>query len=189
MTERGVPTRIEQTLTYAFLEALPEDDLRHEIIGGVHYVTPSPFIRHQRVARELLLAIGNYLHAHPRGEVFTDKVDVLLGEHDIVVPDLVYVSHDSDHVLTEKNMQGAPDLVIEIASASTRVRDLRPKRALYERSGVLEYWFVEPRDRFVDVCRASGGRFSAPERFTAGGTPLVTALLPGLSIDLDATFL
>lgn len=188
MTERGVRTSADRKLTYAFLEELPEDDLRHEIIDGVHYVTPSPLIRHQRVARELLLAIALYLRAHPIGEVFTDKVDVLLGLHDIVVPDLVYVSNERARMLTEKNVQGAPDLVIEISSTSTRARDVRLKRALYERAGVQEYWFAEPRDSTIDVYRAANGRFLPAERFAAGGPPLETPLLPGLTIDLVAVF-
>ena len=74
-------------LTYADLVLFPDDGLRHEIIDGEHYVTPSPTIRHQRISGRLFNLLQNYLHAHPIGEVLFAPFDSLLGEFDVVVPD------------------------------------------------------------------------------------------------------
>ena len=115
---------------------LPGDGLRHEIIDGEHYVTPSPVTRHQRISRNLLHLIQTYLDTHPIGEILAAPFDALLSEFDIVVPDVLYLSRERARFLTEKNLQGPPDLVIEILSPGTRSRDERLKRNLYERVGV-----------------------------------------------------
>src|SRR5712691_9906090 len=80
-------------LTYADYVLFPEDGLRHEIIDGEHYVTPSPSLRHQRISGKLFHLIQTYLDTHSIGEVFYAPLDALLGEFDVVVPDLLYVSN------------------------------------------------------------------------------------------------
>ena len=174
-------------LTYADYVALPDDGLRHEIIGGAHYVTPSPVVHHQRIALRLTLGIGAYLQTHPVGELLPAPSDVVLSDTDIVVPDLLYVARERASVVTEKNLQGAPDLVIEILSPGTQSRDRRLKRELYERAGVQEYWMVDPETDEVVVCRREGKAFLAPERY-AGDAVVTTALLPGLDVPLSTVF-
>jgi Uma2 family endonuclease len=174
-------------LTYADLELLPDDDLRHEIIGGDHYVTASPATRHQRISRRLLFAIQAYLEANPIGEVFHAPVDVVMSFHDVVVPDLIFVSHARSHLVTTKNLQGAPDLAIEILSPSTRPRDEGLKRDLYERVGVEEYWLVDPGRNTLTAFRRQGTRFLPPQTFAPPAT-LTTPLLPGFELPLDGVF-
>jgi Uma2 family endonuclease len=85
------------------------------------------------------------------GRVFYAPSDVVFSEHDVVEPDLFYLSNErATQVLTAANVKGAPDLVIEIGSPSTRQRDETIKRHLYERSGVSEYWVIDPD---IDVVR------------------------------------
>ena len=175
-------------LTAAEILALPEDGLRHELIDGVHYVTPTPIPRHQRIAGRLFYAIQSYLNDHPIGEVFGAPLDTVLGTHDVVEPDLIYVSHErSRKFLTEKNMQGAPDLVVEILSPGTKRRDLTLKRDLYDRAGVLEYWIVDPVGNTVTIYRRGRGRFDPPVTLHAHDA-LTTPLLPGLTVPLDKIF-
>jgi Uma2 family endonuclease len=174
-------------LTYAELELLPDDDLRHEIIDGEHYVTASPVTRHQRISRRLLVALQTYVDQHPVGEVFHAPFDIVMSLHDVVVPDLIYVSQARAHLLTAKNLQGAPDLVIEILSPSTRPRDDRLKRDLYERVGVGEYWLVDPELNTLTVYRREGSGFLAPETFAADAA-VSTPLLPGFEMALDGVF-
>ncbi len=81
-------------LTYADYVRFPDDGLRHEIIDGEHYVTPSPATRHQRISRNLLYLIQSYLETHHLGEVFCAPFDALLSNFDIVVPDLLYLSNE-----------------------------------------------------------------------------------------------
>lgn len=170
-------------LTYEDLVGFPEDNLRHEIIDGVHYVTPAPVTRHQRILVELLYALRRHLEAHPRGEVFVAPFDAVLSRHDIVEPDLVYISNERRAFLTEQNLQGPPDLTVEILSPGTRLRDRRLKRDLYERAGVLEYWIVDPARDELTIHRRAGEGFGEPVTLSkAAGDHATTPLLPGLTV-------
>ena len=171
-------------LTYADYVRFPDDGLRHEIIDGEHYVTPSPATQHQRIVRNLLYLIQSHLEMQPLGEVFCAPFDALLSEFDIVVPDLIYLSNERSQFLTSKNLQGPPDLVIEILSPSTRSRDKRLKHALYERVGVTEYWVVDPELDLVEVHRRAAERFAPAIRVNRPSV-LTTPLLPGLELPLD----
>lgn len=181
------PGHSSTKLTYADYELLPDDSLRHEIIDGEHYVTASPVTKHQRISRSLFYLLQSYLDTHPIGEAFYAPFDVVLSSFDVVVPDLVFISKGRAHLLTAKNLQGAPDLVIEILSPSTRPRDERLKRDLYERVGVDEYWLVDPEHDVVDVYRREAGGFQSPVRCNNRDT-LTTPLLPGLELPLDRVF-
>lgn len=175
-------------LTYADYVLFPDDGLRHEIIEGEHYVTPSPSMRHQRISGRLFNLIQNHLDTRRAGgEVFCAPFDVLLSHLNVLVPDLAYISAERARIITLKNVQGAPDLVVEILSPSTKSRDQRLKRDVYERTGVEEYWVVDPDKDFIDVHRRMAGEFGPPIRYRRGET-LTTPLLPGLELPLDKVF-
>ena len=177
--------------TYDDFVLLPDDGKRHEIIDGEHYVTPSPNVRHQRLVRRLLFEIELYLKANPRtGEVFPSPLDVVLSHFDVVEPDLLFVAGDQTDILTEKNIQGAPALVVEVLSKSTRKRDAQIKRRLFERAGVREYWLVDPELDTVQVFRPSpeGKLARVVELSSEDGDVLTTPLLPGCQIDLRELF-
>ncbi len=178
------PGHSKTKLTYADYELFPDDDLRHEIIDGVHYVTASPITRHQRISLNLLYLMQSYLEAHPIGELFSAPFDVVLSFTDVVVPDLIYLSKSRAHLLTAKNLQGAPDLVVEILSPGTRSRDERLKRDLYERVGVDEYWLVDPNRDDVTIYRRGADGFLPPLRFEKDAV-VTTPLLPGFELRLD----
>ena len=181
------PTGVK--LTWDDYVLFPEDGMRHELIDGEHYVTASPFRRHQTIVRELLVAIANYLSAHPIGEVFGAPFDVILSRFDVVEPDLLYVSKERAPDVLKEWVRGAPDLVIEIASESTRKRDETIKRALYERTGVIEYWIVDPEIEVVKIYRRSGDRFDRPHELSrSAGDVLTSAILPGFDLALDRIF-
>jgi Uma2 family endonuclease len=91
-------------LTYDDFVRFPDDGLRHEIIDGEHYVTPSPATRHQRISRNLLYLLQSYLEQHSIGEIFCAPYDVLLSRFDIVEPDLVYISDARKGFITSKNL-------------------------------------------------------------------------------------
>jgi Uma2 family endonuclease len=177
------PGHSSTKLTYADYELFPDDDLRHEIIDGEHFVTASPITRHQRISLSLLHLIQSYLDTHPIGELFSAPFDVVLSFHDVVVPDLIYLSKSRAQLLTVKNLQGAPDLVVEILSPSTRPRDERLKRDLYERVGVAEYWLVDPERDLVTIYRRGAAGFLPPVRFEKD-TAVTTPLLPDFELPL-----
>jgi Uma2 family endonuclease len=113
----------------------------------------------------------------------------VMSRHDVVEPDILYVSNDRRaQILTTLNLQGAPDLAIEVTSKATRKRDETIKRRLYER-GVSEYWVVDPEIAVVRVYRREGDRFARPRELSReSGDVLTTPLLPGLEIPLQRIF-
>ena len=176
-------------LTYEDYILFPEDGRRHEIIDGEHYVTAAPFIRHQRVSWRLGGYFFKFLEEHPLGEFFQAPVDVLLSPHDIVQPDLLFVSTERAHILKKRYVRGAPDLVVEILSESTRRLDQALKLRRYERFGVRECWLVDPDRNTVTVYRLRDGVFvRVTDLSAAAGDVLTTPILPGLEIRLAVLF-
>lgn len=175
-------------LTYDDYVLIPADGQRHEIIDGEHYVSAAPFIRHQRLVRKLVQRLGP-VDEQGLGEVFLAPCDLVFSRHDVVQPDLLFISRERLRILTEKNVQGTPDLVIEILSESTRRLDEEIKFDLYERFGVLEYWIFDPARHTARLYRLRDGRFHlAAEMSAAAGDVLTTPLLPGLEIPLAEVF-
>jgi Uma2 family endonuclease len=121
--------------------------------------------------------------------VYYAPFDVVFSHWDIVEPDLLLVAGDQLEILTEKNVMGTPALVVEILSPSTRKRDLHLKRRLFERSGVREYWLVDPDRTLVRVFRREDSAFSpATELLASERATLTTPLLPGWSLAIDQLF-
>ena len=188
---RSPSARADMRLTYDDFVQFPDDGKRHEIIDGEHHVTPSPNLRHQQLVGRLFFETATYLEAHPRaGEVFLSPLDVVLSHHDVVEPDLLFVAGDQAAIMTEKNIQGPPALVVEVLSRSTRKRDAQTKRRLFERTGVREYWLVDPELDSVQIFRPSPeGRLARVAELSADdGHTLTTPLLPGCTIALSALF-
>ena len=184
-------TSHDARLTYQDFLRFPDDGLRHEIIDGAHYVTPSPNQRHQELVGRLYLSLSVLLEDRPdKGRLFLSPFDVVFSFHDVVEPDLVFVAPDQLDILTAQNIQGTPALVVEILSPSTRRRDREVKRLLYARSGVREYWLVDPDRNAVTVYRrADGGSFPRVAHLTAHThDTLDTPLVPGWSVTLARLF-
>ncbi len=176
-------------LTYDDYVLIPDDGQRHEIIDGEHYVTAAPFLRHQRLARKLVQKLGPPVDENGLGEVFLAPCDLVFSKHDVVQPDLLFVSKERLRILTEKNIQGAPDLVIEILSESTRKLDEDIKFDLYERFGVLEYWILDSLRQTARIYRLKNGCLRlAAELSAPAGDIIKTPLLPGVEVPLAEIF-
>jgi Uma2 family endonuclease len=185
----AVRDTVRRKLTYEDYVLFPEDGKRHEILDGEHSVMPAPSFGHQGYSGNLYLSLAPFVREHRLGFVRYAPLDVLLSAHDIVQPDLLFISHERAGIIRDANVEGAPDLVVEILSDSSRRRDETLKRDLYERCGVREYWLVDPERRSVKVFRRSGVRFLAPIELSAtAGAVLTTPLLPGFEIPVRAIF-
>ena len=184
------PARPGVKLTYDDFVLFPDDGKRHELIDGEHYVTPSPNAKHQTIIANLHFLIRSWLESHPIGKMFLSPFDVVFSDLDVVEPDLLYLSNErAAQALTPLHVRGVPELVIEIASKGTKKRDETIKRELYERSGVSEYWVVDPEIDVVRIYRPEGDRFGRPiELSRDAGDVLVTPLLPGLELPLRRVF-
>lgn len=177
-----------RTLTYADLGDLPakrEGD-RHELIEGVLYVTPAPVPYHELVTMECIALVLPFIRAGRLGRLLSAPVDVKLSDRDVVEPDLVFVRTDRLQIIGPAAIVGAPDLVVEILSPSTRQRDLGLKRALYERHGVQEYWLADPDARTLTIHALKGGSYKVVPPAADGRLHCI--VLSGLSIDPAAFF-
>jgi Uma2 family endonuclease len=177
-------------LTYDDFVHFPDDGMRHELIDGEHYVSPAPSLKHQFVVGALFAALWNFARAHGSGMALVAPFDVLFSQFDVVEPDVLFISKGRlSQILTRKNVQGAPDLAVEVGSPSTRRRDEKLKRDLYERSGVQEYWVADPDLDIIKVYRLVEGRYvRAAELSVEARDVLTTPLLPGLEIPLVDVF-
>jgi Uma2 family endonuclease len=176
-------------LTYEDFLLFPDDGKRHELIDGEHYVTPCPNTKHQQVSGNLHFLLRSYLETNPIGRIFYAPFDIVFTQFDVVEPDLIYMSRErAATILTSKHIEGTPELVIEIGSPGTRKRDETIKRRLYQRSGVSEYWVVDPELDVVRVYR-SENLFERPQELSReAGDVLTTQLLRGLELTLAAIF-
>ncbi len=161
----------------------PEDHNIYEVIEGDLYVTPAPAWIHQRVVMRLAFAIGAYVFPRRLGEVVTAPTGVVLDEENGIEPDIVYVSNDRRGIISERGVEGAPDLVVEVLSPSTRSRDLGIKLRRYAASGVPHYWTLDPLARsLAERCLSDDGYESAG---THGEHDVFRPrLFPGLEIAL-----
>jgi Uma2 family endonuclease len=122
--------------------------------------------------------------------VFVAPLDVLFSQVDVVEPDVLFVSRErEEHVLADTHLLGAPDLVVEVGSPSTRRTDERAKQRLYERFAVAEYWIVDPDLDAIKVLRLVDSRYQRVSELTLeAGDVLTTPLLPGLELPLAEIF-
>jgi Uma2 family endonuclease len=171
-------------LTYQDFCALPDDGRRYEILDGDLYMSPSPGPQHQRIAGRIYAILDAHVRKAGLGEAFPAPLDVLLEEHEIVEPDVVFVSRARASIITEANIRGVPDLLVEILSPSTKSRDIRDKRNIYARCGVPWYWIVDPEARTLLELQLVGGAY-APVALHESGATFRPGLFPELAIDLN----
>jgi Uma2 family endonuclease len=177
-------------LTYADFVRFPDDGQRHELIDGEHYVTPSPATAHQRLVRELLVALHSHCRATGIAEVFAAPFDVVLSDVDVVEPDLILVLRDQASIVTHAHIRGTPALVVEILSPGTRSRDRGIKLRAYERHGVLEYWIIDPDSRRIEIWRRTDtGTLATAAGLSASAADVLTSpLLPGFALRVSEAF-
>ena len=163
------------------------DGVRYQLIDGELILAPSPTSRHQFVSVRLTVALFQFVEQHGAGVVLQAPLDVILAEHEVFQPDILFVSNDRREIMTPANIQGAPDLVVEILSPSTRRNDRGHKLDVYSRYGVREYWIVDPDAGLVEVLAAGGSGLALAATFSLEDV-LVSPLLPGLAVELDQVF-
>ncbi|MBI4264130.1 MAG: Uma2 family endonuclease [Acidobacteria bacterium] len=174
---------LKQKLDYTDLAHTPDDGRRYELLDGALMVSPSPQPLHQRVSKRLQRQLEAYFESEGLGEVFNAPVDVILAFHDVVVPDLVVVATPAQ--VTDRAIEGAPALIVEVLSPSTQSRDRNLKAERYAALGVQHYWIVDPARTTLECYKLTAGQYA--EVLTAESPARVTHPdWPGLTLDLGA---
>jgi len=163
------------------------DDSRYQLLDGELVLAPSPTDKHQNVAGNIYFFLRRFASDANVGRIRIAPLDVVLGENDVVQPDVLFVSNERATIITDENIEGAPDLVVEVLSPSTEGRDRGYKCDLYARHGVRECWLVDPAAETVEVLTEVAESFVTAATYRRAQT-LVSPLLPGLTIDLDRVF-
>jgi Uma2 family endonuclease len=147
-----------QRWSYAEFARLPAAArARQEVIAGELVVTPAPTSRHQKIVAYLTWRLYGFVRENALGQVLPAPIDVLFAEGDYLEPDLVYVAAERSHLLSDRGVEGPPDLVVEVVSPSTAGRDRGLKLERYRRYGVHTYWVVDPDDGTVEVWDLAAG--------------------------------
>ena len=171
--------------TYRDYLLLPEQD-RRELIEGDFYVAPSPSTRHQDISANLGMILRMFVNENGLGTVLWAPMDVVLSDTNVVQPDILFISNERRGIITENNISGAPDLVIEILSLSTADRDRQLKLALYARFGVREYWIVDPDSKSIQVMELGDEGYDIIRNYESGEA--LSSVLPEFRATLDEIF-
>ena len=172
--------------TYADLLTTPEDGRRYEVLEGDLVVSPAPKWSHQRIVAKLT---GLVVDADRAGfGIFSPApTDVIFAPKNVTEPDLLFLAKEHLGLTTEAGVHGAPDLVIEVVSESSRRRDVLVKRHIYERFGVRFYWIVDPVEETVRIFELKDGAYGEPHTLRTGDR-LGCPLFPGIELDVVRLF-
>ena len=153
-----MPAVTDPVTTIEELLALPEDGLRHELLDGVHAVTPAPSYAHQSVLSRLYSQLSRTVETHSGWQILWSPADIVLGPRTLVQPDLFVIRHDPERAPASWREVGVPVLAIAVLSPSTAARDRVVKRRLYQEAGVSEYWIVDIDSRVIERWRREDDR-------------------------------
>lgn len=173
--------------TYQDYLDLPDDGKRYEIINGELVMVAAPFTIHMRISKKIYNLLLSYSEDETKGEIFYAPIDVVLGDTNVFQPDLLFVKKENSHIITEKNIYGAPDLIIEILSPSTAYYDLVEKKESYASFGVKEYWIVDPQKQWIEIYLNVESEFKLDQRLDKAGTAR-SQVLQGFEVKLEEIF-
>jgi Uma2 family endonuclease len=181
-------TIVAPKFTYQDLQEMPDDGKRYQLIDGELYVTPSPNRAHQRAVGNLHILLRERIEKPGLGVVYLAPFDVVFDQMNVVQPDLLVVGNERLAIITEANVEGVPDIAIEVLSPSNKRFDREKKLQLYGRVGAPELWYFDPADRTAEVFHAEAEGRCVLMAKLSGSDVIRSAVFPGLSLTLDEVF-
>ncbi len=173
-------------LTYEDYRNAPDDE-RCELLDGQLVMIAAPNIAHQIASGELFRFLSDFVDKGGLGRVFIAPTDVVLSDTNVAQPDLVFVSKGRMSIVGADNIQGAPDLVVEVISPSDRARDMVRKRDIYAWHGVGEYWIADPEAHSVRVMVLEGDAYRVTGEYDIGDV-LASRTLEGIDLQVGEVF-
>lgn len=161
-----------------YLHMFGEDD-DYELIDGVAVERMSAQIDHERLFAWLLTLFTMYTEQNRLGIVLGSRAAVRISDFRGRLPDLLFVRSERMHIVQQKAIYGAPDLVLEIISPGERRSDIIQREADYRTVGVQEIWLIDrPRGR-VRVVRKQDDHYEEQE---FGEGEIESVVLPDLRL-------
>jgi len=173
--------------TYHDYLNLPEDGKRYEVINGELVMVEAPNTIHQNIIIKIIYEIEDFLRQQKIGKIFCSPTDIKFNDTNVVQPDILFISKERLNIITENNINGAPNLIMEILSPGTAYYDLIGKKELYEQFGVKEYWIVDPRKQRVDVYQNVKQQFELDQRIELEGI-VTSVVIKGFEINYENIF-
>jgi len=165
-----------------------DENFYYELINGeiVKKSAPSPL--HQRISWKLEKKIGFFIEEHQLGELYHAPIDVLFDEFNQFQPDIIFIATASAGLVDDhEGILGAPELVVEIISPGSVIRDRVEKKGVFEKTGVREYWVVDPNNRTVEVYNCTGKVFDL-KSFAEISGKVSSEVLKGFELDIADVF-
>lgn len=179
-----MPLVKEKRLSVNYYKLLPEG-APYQLIEGELVMTPAPNPGHQMILGNIVEKIRHF--AKGKGIAIFSPVDVYLDDENAFQPDLIFIPNERMEIIKKDGIYGAPELVIEILSPSTAHYDLKEKFRVYERTGVREYWIVDPDMRTIEVYLNEAEGFSLKFKVESEGE-IGSIVLEGFKINLKDIF-
>ncbi len=183
MKEAVIERTKERIWTYEDYLRL-EDEKRYEVINGRLEEMPAPTTEHQIISKRLFLLIEKFVSEGNLGLALYAPVDVVLSKTTVVQPDILFVSGGRKNIVKER-IYGPPDLVVEIVSSTSYVKDRYEKFKLYEKHGVKEYWIVLPGEKVIEVWCLKDGKYVLHSVAVEKGE-VESCVLKGLKVEVES---
>jgi Uma2 family endonuclease len=174
----------EMRLTYAEYARLPDTGKRYELHEGRLTVVPSPSSKHQIVLGNLFERLHAYARVHQLGRVFAAPIDLVLSQDSVCQSDLLFLRQENSRFVSDRGIEGPPDLVVEVLSEGTEARDRREKFQLYFLFGVPEYWIIDLERKTLEMYRRTTDRYELVRTLHPQDT-LDSPRFPGLSLQVE----
>ena len=166
---------------------MPEGPPYFQLIDGELFMSPSPNFFHQEIIGNIFSPIREYLRRNPIGKVVVSPSDVHFDQDNVFQPDVFFIRKERLGIVDKHGAKGAPDLVVEVISASTGRLDLGPKKMVYAARGVVEFWVVRPHSREVEIYELATSS-TEPVRTLGAGDIVATKLLPAFELPVAEIF-
>jgi Uma2 family endonuclease len=177
-----------QRATYADLLSLDVDEhTLYELIAGELVQRSSPSPQHQLVSIKLSSLLHVFVSTSELGTILCAPIDVRLDEHNVLQPDIMFITKEREHFITSIGVMGSPNLVVEIISPTTARRDRKDKFMVYQTFGVAENWLIDPANHVVELFRIIDGAYS----FVSVGTDVdvvQSEVVRGFSLAVETIF-
>ena len=150
-------------------------------------LSPAPNTIHQKIALKIEFELLKFNDKESKGVLFHAPYDVVISESNVVQPDILFVKTENLGIITDKNINGASDLIIEILSPSSGYYDLVEKKKIYAEFGAKEYWIVDPKKQWLEIYLNVVGEFKLDLRLDKTGIARYQ-LLQGFEVKLEEIF-
>jgi Uma2 family endonuclease len=179
-----IPSRMTAT---EFLEFTQQTDRLYQLLNGRPMMNPAPRLEHQEIVGNIHVPLTLFVKPRALGKIWLAPADVVFDRFNVVQPDLFFVATDRLDIAAGGKLQGAPDFVVKVLSASTADVDRGYKQHLYALNGVREYWIIDPDAYEVEVLTLAEGEFGRVGVYRQGDT-VISSLLTGFRITVDDIF-